>query len=51
VQVVSIEHEDPFVPPEVGIPEAARLLKASIEAAQADRHAMQQVAQLEQRHM
>jgi sugar phosphate isomerase/epimerase len=34
VQVVSIEHEDPFVSPEVGIPEAARLLKASIEAAQ-----------------
>jgi hypothetical protein len=33
VQVVSIEHEDPFVPPEVGIPEAARLLKNSIEAA------------------
>jgi sugar phosphate isomerase/epimerase len=33
VQVVSIEHEDPFVPPEVGIPEAARLLKTSIEAA------------------
>src|SRR5215469_4527386 len=34
VQVVSIEHEDPFVPPEVGIPEAARILKAAIEAAQ-----------------
>ena len=34
VQVVSIEHEDPFVPPEVGIPEAARLLRDSIEAAQ-----------------
>ncbi len=34
VQVVSIEHEDPFVPPKVGIPEAARLLKDSIEAAQ-----------------
>jgi sugar phosphate isomerase/epimerase len=34
VHVVSIEHEDPFVPPEVGIPEAARLLKAAIKAAQ-----------------
>jgi sugar phosphate isomerase/epimerase len=34
VQVVSIEHEDPFVPPEIGIPEAARLLRAAIEAAQ-----------------
>jgi sugar phosphate isomerase/epimerase len=33
VQVVSIEHEDPFVPPEVGIPEAARFLKTSIETA------------------
>jgi len=34
VRVVSIEHEDPFVPPEIGIPEAARLLSTSIEAAQ-----------------
>jgi sugar phosphate isomerase/epimerase len=29
-RVVSIEHEDPFVPAEVGVPEAARLLKAAI---------------------
>lgn len=34
VQVVSIEHEDPLAPPEVGILEAARLLKvAAAEAA------------------
>jgi len=32
-EVVSIEHEDPFVPPETGVPEAARLLSAAIEAA------------------
>jgi sugar phosphate isomerase/epimerase len=32
-QVVSIEHEDPFVPAEQGVPEAARLLRAAIEAA------------------
>jgi sugar phosphate isomerase/epimerase len=31
--VVSIEHEDPFVPAETGVPEAARLLSAAIEAA------------------
>ena len=34
VQVISIEHEDPFVPAEAGIPEAARVLKNAIEAAQ-----------------
>lgn len=34
VRVVSIEHEDPFVPPRVGIPEAAKLLRAAIAAAQ-----------------
>jgi sugar phosphate isomerase/epimerase len=32
-QVVSIEHEDPFVPAEVGVPEAARLLRAAIDGA------------------
>ena len=31
-QVVSIEHEDPFVPAETGVPEAARLLRAAIDA-------------------
>jgi len=30
---VSIEHEDPFVPAETGVPEAARLLRAAIDAA------------------
>jgi sugar phosphate isomerase/epimerase len=34
-QVVSIEHEDPFVPAEAGVPEAARLLRAAIDAAAA----------------
>ena len=33
-EVVSIEHEDPFTPAETGVPEAARLLSAAIEAAQ-----------------
>jgi len=32
-EVVSIEHEDPFVPAETGVPEAARLLRAAIDAA------------------
>jgi len=32
-RVVSIEHEDPFVPAETGVPEAARLLRAAIDAA------------------
>ena len=32
VQVFSIEHEDPFVTPEVGVPEAARLLREAIDA-------------------
>jgi sugar phosphate isomerase/epimerase len=31
-QVVSIEHEDPFVPAGTGVPEAARLLRAAIDA-------------------
>jgi sugar phosphate isomerase/epimerase len=31
VQMFSIEHEDPFVAPEVGIPEAARLLRAALD--------------------
>ena len=31
--VVSIEHEDPFTPAETGVPEAARLLRAAIDAA------------------
>jgi sugar phosphate isomerase/epimerase len=34
-QVMSIEHEDPFVPAETGVPEAARVLRAAIDAAQA----------------
>jgi sugar phosphate isomerase/epimerase len=33
-EVVSIEHEDPFVRAETGVSEAARLLAAAIEAAQ-----------------
>jgi sugar phosphate isomerase/epimerase len=32
-EVVSIEHEDPFVPAETGVPEAARVLRAAIDAA------------------
>jgi len=32
--LVSIEHEDPFVPAETGVPEAARVLRAAIDAAQ-----------------
>ena len=34
-QVVSIEHEDPFVPAETGVPEAARVLRAAIDTARA----------------
>jgi sugar phosphate isomerase/epimerase len=34
-QVISIEHEDPFIPAEVGVPEAADLLRAAIDAAAA----------------
>jgi sugar phosphate isomerase/epimerase len=34
-QVVSIEHEDPFVPAETGVPEAAQVLRAAIDAARA----------------
>jgi sugar phosphate isomerase/epimerase len=33
-QVISIEHEDPFVPASTGVPEAARLLRAAIDASQ-----------------
>jgi sugar phosphate isomerase/epimerase len=32
-RVISIEHEDPFVPATDGVPEAARLLRAAIEDA------------------
>ncbi len=32
-KVVSIEHEDPFVPASVGVPEAARLLSEAISLA------------------
>lgn len=32
-RVVSIEHEDPFVPASVGVPEAARLLREAISVA------------------
>jgi hypothetical protein len=31
-RVISIEHEDPFGPAEEGVPEAARLLRAAIDA-------------------
>jgi sugar phosphate isomerase/epimerase len=34
-QVISIEHEDPFVDASTGVPEAARLLRAAIDAAMA----------------
>ena len=40
-KVVSIEHEDPFVPASVGVPEAARFLREAITIAQQeepDRH-------------
>jgi sugar phosphate isomerase/epimerase len=41
-KVVSIEHEDPFVPATVGVPEAARLLREAIDrsaiALGSDRH-------------
>ena len=32
-RVISIEHEDPFVPATTGVPEAARLLRSAISAA------------------
>ena len=32
MNVIAIEHEDPFVPPEVGIVEAARLLRAAMSS-------------------
>jgi sugar phosphate isomerase/epimerase len=34
-QVISIEHEDPFVPATTGVPEAARLLRAAIKLSMA----------------
>ena len=34
-RVVSIEHEDPFTSPEIGVPEAARFLRAAIDGAEA----------------
>jgi sugar phosphate isomerase/epimerase len=33
---VSIEHEDPFVPARVGVPQAARFLRAALDAARAE---------------
>ena len=36
-QVISIEHEDPFVPATTGVPEAARLLRAAIDGATLER--------------
>lgn len=30
-KTIAIEHEDPFVPPQTGIPEAARLLSSAVE--------------------
>jgi len=33
MKVISIEHEDPFVPVTAGVPAAARLLAAAIAAA------------------
>ena len=32
-RVISIEHEDPFVPATTGVPQAARVLRAAIDAA------------------
>jgi hypothetical protein len=32
-KVISIEHEDPFVSPKVGVPEAAKFLAQAIEIA------------------
>lgn len=34
MNVIAIEHEDPFVPPEVGIVEAARLLRAAMSSSE-----------------
>ena len=34
VEMISIEHEDPFVPATVGVPKAAKLLRAAIDAAE-----------------
>jgi sugar phosphate isomerase/epimerase len=35
-EVISIEHEDPFVPATTGVPEAARLLAAAVDGAAVD---------------
>ena len=44
VRTISIEHEDPFVAPEIGIREAARLLAAALKAPRTARaHRMTQV--------
>jgi hypothetical protein len=32
VTAIAIEHEDPDVPPEDGVPESARLLRTALEA-------------------
>ena len=32
-RVISIEHEDPFIPATIGVPEAATLLRTAIDAA------------------
>jgi sugar phosphate isomerase/epimerase len=40
-QVISIEHEDPFVPATTGVPEAARLLRAAIDDAAIDDTALE----------
>jgi sugar phosphate isomerase/epimerase len=40
-QVISIEHEDPFVPATIGVPEAARLLRAAIDDAAIDDAALE----------
>jgi hypothetical protein len=37
VPSISIEHEDPFVPPETGIPVAARLLSGGAAETDANR--------------
>ena len=40
-QVISIEHEDPFVPATSGVPEAARLLRTAIDDAATDGAALE----------
>jgi sugar phosphate isomerase/epimerase len=43
-QVISIEHEDPFVAATAGVPEAARLLRAAIDEAATDDDATDEAA-------